>query len=434
MAAANDGGIAHRQHHVSLRQELAKVYGTKHFQIASGAMASLPTSPLSSSPSASTAGSSNLSRPTLPTAASSVPSTSASHAPQLTSRGRPRGRSPTRRHLWAWSPEKVRAELHEEDLCYRQARALAQQQAQQQQNSFHVDPRTESTQIRSIATVHGTVEPSSRNQAQPHFEAPPESTSLVPILGRPPPNISVPTVLELQAFQAEENHAAGEFSYLVPRSKTPRSSQDEAESVLYTRSHLPELDLESRHLWHALHDFRAVTRDYGYAAAAPSSTAVAPHPLPVGVAADVTACPVFQDSPEQAQAKAWSIERIFNWSSLQLPEHVEKHWYGVAFRSIRKTGSESLDLYEADRRSHEEAVSSGGLILYWYGLPSATTRENLATCIWTSREDAVKASSLPEHSKAATHSAPAYEKYELSRYKVVKRRGETGLRIEPWSL
>jgi hypothetical protein len=42
--------------------------------------------------------------------------------------------------------------------------------------------------------------------------------------------------------------------------------------------------------------------------------------------------------------------------------------YIVAFRSIREASSDSVDLYEADRAAHEEAVSNGGLILYWFAL------------------------------------------------------------------
>lgn len=71
--------------------------------------------------------------------------------------------------------------------------------------------------------------------------------------------------------------------------------------------------------------------------------------------------------------------------------------------------------------------------MYWYGAPHPTNGANLATCIWTSRTAAIAASKLPLHKKAAAYSAPSYERYDLVRYKVVKRSSETRLRIEPWT-
>lgn len=95
--------------------------------------------------------------------------------------------------------------------------------------------------------------------------------------------------------------------------------------------------------------------------------------------------------------------------------------YIVAFRSTRAKDSPSKDLYEADRLAHEEAVSvstpphcsrheslirfffsppqRGGLLLYWYGSPTALG-SNLATCIWQSRKHAVLANSGPRHLEA----------------------------------
>jgi hypothetical protein len=73
----------------------------------------------------------------------------------------------------------------------------------------------------------------------------------------------------------------------------------------------------------------------------------------------------------------------FNWRAVgeHMDEDEEREWYCVVFRSRRNKGSESLDLYKADRGAHEEAVKNGGLILYWYGVPDSTGL-NLATCIW----------------------------------------------------
>jgi hypothetical protein len=70
--------------------------------------------------------------------------------------------------------------------------------------------------------------------------------------------------------------------------------------------------------------------------------------------------------------------------------------------------------------------------MYWYGSPSEKTGHNLATCIWTSRPDAIQASSLPLHARAAVHARKAYESFELSRYAIRKVQGETKLRLEEW--
>ncbi|KAH6910428.1 hypothetical protein BKA70DRAFT_1221026 [Coprinopsis sp. MPI-PUGE-AT-0042] len=116
----------------------------------------------------------------------------------------------------------------------------------------------------------------------------------------------------------------------------------------------------------------------------------------------------------------------------ELPEEDEREWYCVAFRSQRKAGSDGEPLYEADRLAHEEAVSNGGLIMYWYGLPNPRTGMNLATCIWQSRKHASAANSRPHHIKAMRLAALSYEVYALHRYKLVKVKGERGVTVEPY--
>lgn len=142
-------------------------------------------------------------------------------------------------------------------------------------------------------------------------------------------------------------------------------------------------------------------------------------------------------APESALS---NLLRAFNWSSLVLPIESEGEWYGVCFRSVRRPQDKSSlatldsDLYAADNLSHEEAISSGGLLMYWYGSPShqPLTGANLATCLWLSREDAIKASRLPMHKRAAKMAGMAYERFELARYRVRKVKGEARLRLEDW--
>lgn len=70
--------------------------------------------------------------------------------------------------------------------------------------------------------------------------------------------------------------------------------------------------------------------------------------------------------------------------------------------------------------------------MYWYGIPDPATGNNLASCIWTDREAARRASRLPFHREAAEHAKWAYREFELSRYAVVKKKGESKVRVEEW--
>lgn len=57
-------------------------------------------------------------------------------------------------------------------------------------------------------------------------------------------------------------------------------------------------------------------------------------------------------------------EAAFNWSSLFLDEDLEREWYCVVFRSKRNDKLDNdFDLYEADRKAHEEAIRNGGLLM-----------------------------------------------------------------------
>ena len=68
-----------------------------------------------------------------------------------------------------------------------------------------------------------------------------------------------------------------------------------------TEAHLPDIDGPSLALHKALHNFTPITEDY-------AST---------------------------------SYAEAFNWDDLDLPEEDEHEWYCVAFRSVRKLGSEN---------------------------------------------------------------------------------------------
>ncbi|KAI0066112.1 hypothetical protein BV25DRAFT_1820988 [Artomyces pyxidatus] len=159
-----------------------------------------------------------------------------------------------------------------------------------------------------------------------------------------------------------------------------------------TETRLPDIDPASLSLHRALHHFAPVVESYAHA--------------------------------KYADA--------FNWDELELPEDEEREWYCVAFRSIRKQGSEAGPLYEADKLAHEEAVRNGGLILYWYGTPDPQTGLNLATCIWQSRAHAIAANARPHHIRAMRLAAASYDTYQLERYVLRKVRGSRGVEVHPF--
>jgi hypothetical protein len=54
-------------------------------------------------------------------------------------------------------------------------------------------------------------------------------------------------------------------------------------------------------------------------------------------------------------------------------------FYVVSFRSQLKPDADPERLFELDAYSHQEAMASGGLLKYWYGVKDQN-RRNLATC------------------------------------------------------
>ncbi|KAL0574952.1 hypothetical protein V5O48_006997 [Marasmius crinis-equi] len=161
---------------------------------------------------------------------------------------------------------------------------------------------------------------------------------------------------------------------------------------LFTETHLPNIDPASLSLHKALHHFRPISESY--------------------------ASTPYVDA--------------FNWSELSLPEDEEREWFCVVFRSKRKPGSDGGSLYDADKKAHEEAISNGGLIMYWYGVPNQETGMNLATCIWQSRKHANAATHRPHHAQAMKLARDSYEIYALERYVLSKAKGSSNVEILPF--
>jgi hypothetical protein len=116
---------------------------------------------------------------------------------------------------------------------------------------------------------------------------------------------------------------------------------------------------------------------------------------------------------------------------MPIAERCHARRYIVAFRSIRRSDANTEHLYKADREAHEEAVTAGGLILYWYGAVNEAG-ENLATCIWQSRAHAIAANYNPKHAIAAKLASATYQVYALERYVLRKERGTQKVVVEPW--
>lgn len=98
--------------------------------------------------------------------------------------------------------------------------------------------------------------------------------------------------------------------------------------------------------------------------------------------------------------------------------------YIIAFRSILKeevqqSVSKRQWLSEIDKASHYEATESGGLIKYWYGVPDDEHAQNLATCLWTNKEDAVKGGGGKKHREGMNKVKSWYKHWKVEEYEVL---------------
>ncbi|KAJ3325290.1 hypothetical protein HDU93_002650 [Gonapodya sp. JEL0774] len=132
----------------------------------------------------------------------------------------------------------------------------------------------------------------------------------------------------------------------------------------------------------------------------------------------------------------------FNWPTVfatlrTLCSRVGLHWqrhefYLVAFRSQRRRDCDPDVLSMLDKRSHEEACASGGLLKYWFGSCDDEMR-NLATCIWRHREDAAAGGRGPWHAKARAFARQAYENIQFQTYRFTVDDGARIWFIEEYS-
>ncbi|KAH0044096.1 hypothetical protein KCU78_g475, partial [Aureobasidium melanogenum] len=90
-------------------------------------------------------------------------------------------------------------------------------------------------------------------------------------------------------------------------------------------------------------------------------------------------------------------------------------FYVVSFRSKLSPDADPQRLFQLDAYSHQEAMASGGLLKYWYGVKDQN-RRNLATCFWESRQHARDGGRGPWHAKARAAAAVWYESIVFKTY------------------
>ncbi|KAG9943792.1 hypothetical protein KCU85_g8397, partial [Aureobasidium melanogenum] len=90
-------------------------------------------------------------------------------------------------------------------------------------------------------------------------------------------------------------------------------------------------------------------------------------------------------------------------------------FYVVSFRSQLSPDADPERLFQLDACSHQEAMASGGLLKYWYGVKDQD-RQNLATCFWESRQHARDGGRGPWHAKARAAAAVWYESIVFKTY------------------
>ncbi|KAL5614488.1 hypothetical protein BROUX41_004593 [Berkeleyomyces rouxiae] len=110
------------------------------------------------------------------------------------------------------------------------------------------------------------------------------------------------------------------------------------------------------------------------------------------------------------------------------PQFEKQTYFIVAFRSKLKNLDVYTDLSHLDKAAHLEATRLG-ILKYWFGFPD-TERRNLATCLWSNRIDAAKASHCPDHIEAVRMGTPMYEWFRIECYEFTVLDGLSGWTFE----
>jgi hypothetical protein len=137
-----------------------------------------------------------------------------------------------------------------------------------------------------------------------------------------------------------------------------------------------------------------------------------------------------------------SYDKSFNWDTAlenirRLSRERNHTWtaqrfYAVTFRSRVPLSTDRSRLSLLDFKAHQEAVTSGGLLKYWFGSPDAVGR-NLATCIWRNPTDAKKGGTGPWHRQAMTETRHLYQEWRFERWAFTITDDAEGWSIQPWT-
>jgi hypothetical protein len=134
-------------------------------------------------------------------------------------------------------------------------------------------------------------------------------------------------------------------------------------------------------------------------------------------------------APVSAAYADLPVADAFNWQDAS-SELGDGAWYLVAFRSIRRAGSDEARLALFDELAHQEAATSPGFIHYFKG-PQASDGSCLSFCLWESRADARAAAGQPDHVRAVSLIDEMYETYTLEFHGLTRQAGGP-LTFEPY--
>lgn len=108
----------------------------------------------------------------------------------------------------------------------------------------------------------------------------------------------------------------------------------------------------------------------------------------------------------------------------ELNPHIEyTELYVIAFRSTvwtetRESSERRQVLADIDKDSHTEANQSGGLLKYWFGTPDYHGN-NLATCFWRSRDDAINGGGGKAHREGMSTVRGWFKNWHVEHYKLI---------------
>ncbi|KAL3420817.1 UPF0643 protein [Phlyctema vagabunda] len=129
----------------------------------------------------------------------------------------------------------------------------------------------------------------------------------------------------------------------------------------------------------------------------------------------------------------WSdvISSLRDFSEATNYDWKEQSFYIVVFRSQIPPTTVYSDLGALDKAAHAEATQSGGFLKYWFGSPDEAGR-NLATCVWSSLNDARIGSVGDAHRRAAGAARKLYTEWHIERLRLVIKDGARSWDIIEW--